>query len=149
MREVRTEIEIAASAADVWRVLTDFELYPQWNPFIRKVSGQFIDGGELQVTTASLFGLLLNFKLKVDNIVENHGMRWLGQTIKPGLLDGHHTFKIDEMSPGKVRFIQYEEFSGWMLPLAWPVLAPLSRRGFEAMNRALKSWAEQEASEKQ
>jgi len=46
MREVRTEIEIVASAPSVWRVLTGFELYPEWNPFIRKVSGQCIDGAK-------------------------------------------------------------------------------------------------------
>lgn len=146
MREVRTEIEIAASAPSVWRVLTNFELYPEWNPFIRKVSGQYVDGGELRVVTASLFGILLRFRLKVDNIVENHGMRWIGRTIKPGLLDGHHTFEIHEISPEKVRFIQYEEFSGCMLPLAWPMIAPLSRRGFDSMNKALKARVEQEIS---
>lgn len=146
MREIRTEIDIVASATCVWRALTDFELYPEWNPFIRRVSGQCIDGGELRVTTASLFGILLNFQLKVDNILENRGMRWLGQTLMAGLLDGHHYFEIHEMSPEKVRFIQYEEFSGCMLPLAWPMIAPLSRKGFDSMNKALKKKVEQDVS---
>ncbi|MBU0910310.1 MAG: SRPBCC domain-containing protein [Proteobacteria bacterium] len=144
MREVRAEIDITAPAPSVWRVLTNFALYPEWNPFIRSVSGECINGGELSVTTASLFGILLNFQLKVDNILENRGMRWLGQTIRPGLLDGHHYFEIHELSPNKVRFVQYEEFSGFMLTPSWPVISPLSRRGFDSMNKALKERVEQD-----
>ncbi|MFH1217978.1 MAG: SRPBCC domain-containing protein [Pseudomonadota bacterium] len=127
--------------------MTNFTLYPEWNPFIRSVSGKCIDGGELSVTTASLFGILLNFQLKVDNIIENRGMRWLGQTIRPGLLDGHHYFEIHELSPKKVRFVQYEEFSGFMLTPAWSVISPLSRRGFDSMNKALKERVEQDLAE--
>jgi uncharacterized protein YndB with AHSA1/START domain len=39
MRELSTEIEIDAPPADVWRVLSDSEAYPEWNPFIRKLEG--------------------------------------------------------------------------------------------------------------
>jgi len=44
MREVRTEIEIAASASSVWQVLTDFARYSEWNPFISCISGELVDG---------------------------------------------------------------------------------------------------------
>ncbi len=33
MKEIHTEIEINAPAGKVWRVLTDFPSYPEWNPF--------------------------------------------------------------------------------------------------------------------
>ena len=38
MREERTKIEINGSAQTVWGILTDFDAYPDWNPFIK--SGQ-------------------------------------------------------------------------------------------------------------
>jgi uncharacterized membrane protein len=34
MKEIHTEIEINAPAEKVWRVLTDFAAYPEWNPFV-------------------------------------------------------------------------------------------------------------------
>ena len=40
MKELHSEIEIAASAQRVWDILTDFSSYPQWNPFIRRISGE-------------------------------------------------------------------------------------------------------------
>ena len=39
MKEIYTEIEINASANIIWRIITDFEGYPHWNPFIKEISG--------------------------------------------------------------------------------------------------------------
>lgn len=36
-----------ASASRVWQVLTDLEAYPQWNPFIRQVTGAARPGQQL------------------------------------------------------------------------------------------------------
>ena len=37
---LHSEIMIDASARRVWAILTDFEAYPTWNPFIRRIAGQ-------------------------------------------------------------------------------------------------------------
>ena len=37
MHKIQTEIQIAAPASTVWKVLRDFEAYDQWNPFIREI----------------------------------------------------------------------------------------------------------------
>ena len=34
-KEIKTEILIKASPQIVWSILTDFENYPHWNPFIK------------------------------------------------------------------------------------------------------------------
>src|SRR5690349_17967051 len=49
MHEIETAIEIEAGPREVWRVLTDFARYPEWNPFITRISGDLVDGGRLQV----------------------------------------------------------------------------------------------------
>lgn len=36
---IHTDVVVNASASKVWQVITDFEEYPQWNPFIRQVTG--------------------------------------------------------------------------------------------------------------
>ena len=40
VREIRAETVIAAPPEAVWRVLTDFAAYPDWNPFIRSIEGK-------------------------------------------------------------------------------------------------------------
>jgi uncharacterized protein YndB with AHSA1/START domain len=32
MRELGTEVEIAAPPERIWEILTDFAAYPDWNP---------------------------------------------------------------------------------------------------------------------
>src|SRR5919106_5366704 len=49
MKEVRTEIEIGAAPQRVWGVLMDFGSYPEWNPFIRRISGEPAVGSQLEV----------------------------------------------------------------------------------------------------
>jgi uncharacterized protein YndB with AHSA1/START domain len=49
MRELRTEIEINASAEKVWRMLIDFDAYPLWNPFIRSIEGRLEPSARLNI----------------------------------------------------------------------------------------------------
>ena len=39
MKRLHTEIQVEANPAEVWAVLTDFEHYPDWNPFLVEVTG--------------------------------------------------------------------------------------------------------------
>lgn len=47
-RKIATEIEIAASAEQVNHVLTDFERYEKWNPFMLSIKGEPRQGGRIQ-----------------------------------------------------------------------------------------------------
>src|ERR1041384_7419396 len=49
MRELRTEIDIAAPPELVWAVLTSFDASPDWNPFMRSISGRCEAGSRLTV----------------------------------------------------------------------------------------------------
>ncbi len=39
MRLIETQIDVAASASSVWKILTDFPAYSDWNPFITEIEG--------------------------------------------------------------------------------------------------------------
>ena len=45
MHEIVTEIDLPASAARVWAVLTDFASYRKWNPVIESIDGSPSQGG--------------------------------------------------------------------------------------------------------
>ena len=54
MKELHSEIEIAASPERVWDILADFAAYPRWNPFIRHISGELEVGERLEVRLVHL-----------------------------------------------------------------------------------------------
>jgi uncharacterized protein YndB with AHSA1/START domain len=47
MQTMSASVEIKASPADVWAVLTDLGSYPQWNPLFREESGEIAVGSTI------------------------------------------------------------------------------------------------------
>ncbi len=145
MREIHTEVEIAAPAERVWQILTDFARFPEWIPFIRQASGALWVGARLEVRLQPPGGRATTLRPTVRKVEPNREFRWLGHVLVPGLFDGEHIFTIEQLSEGWVRFIQREEFRGLLAPLILRLIGMDTRRGFEAMNRALKARAESRA----
>jgi hypothetical protein len=142
MKQLHSEIEIKASAERVWQVLTNFAAFPQWNPFIRMASGEIRSGQRLEVHMQSSGARPMTFRPKVLKVEPNRELRWRGQLWIGGLFDGEHIFTIENIAPGRVRFVQREQFSGVLVPLLARSLDRDTKRGFEEMNQALKSQAE-------
>ena len=84
----------------------------------------------------------MTFRPKVLEVEANRELRWRGQLWIGGLFDGEHIFTIENIAPGRVRFVQRELFSGALVPLLARSLDRDTKRGFEEMNQALKSQAE-------
>ena len=143
MKELRTEIEIHASDKQVWQLLTDFASFPQWNPFIRQAKGEAKVGARLEVHIQPSGASGMTFKPIVLKVKPNRELRWLGRLLMPGLFDGEHIFTIETLEANRVRFTQREIFTGLLVPLFARSLTTDTRRGFEEMNQALKSRAEQ------
>ncbi len=141
MRELQASTEILASAERVWDVLTDFAAYPDWNPFIRRVSGSVEPGAQLEVRLEPPGARGATFRPRVLVAQPNRELRWLGRLLAPGLFTGEHVFLIEPVEAARVRFVQRERFGGILVPLMRKTLAA-TRTGFEHMNLALKSRAE-------
>ena len=143
MKEVSSEIVIEAPADRVWQVLTDFAKFPEWNPFIKKMSGEPRTGAKLEVRIEPPGGRAMTFKPKMVNVETNREMCWLGKLWIPGLFNGEHCFTIEAFDEKGVRFVQHEKFTGLLVPFMARSLDRDTKSGFEAMNRALKERAEQ------
>jgi hypothetical protein len=139
---IRTEIDIAAPADRVWDVLHDVAAYPEWNPFIPEVSGAIEEGARLTVRLQPPQGKEMRFRPRVLEVAPGHALRWLGRLGVPGLFDGEHRFLIEQAGPNQTRFVQEERFSGLLVPLILRFAGTSTRRGFEAMNTALKARVE-------
>jgi hypothetical protein len=142
MRELRREIEIEAPPERVWAVVTNFAAYPEWNPFIRSISGDVREGARLEVRIEPPGARAMTFKPTVRSVDVNRELRWLGRLLVPGVFDGEHSLRIEPLEVGRSRFVQSERFSGLLVGLVKGTLAK-TEAGFERMNAALKARAEQ------
>lgn len=142
MTEILTDIEIEASAGRVWEVLTDFAAYPEWNPLVRAVRGTVSPGTRPEVH-ARLWNLVtISFRPTVLVAEAGRELRWRAHFLFPALLAALHSFAVEPLGERRVRFIQREVYSGVFKPLALLLIASSNRRGFAAMNQALKTRAE-------
>ena len=137
-----TQITIAAPAARVWQILTDFAAYPEWNPFIRSAQGTPRPGETLTVHIGASGTKGMTFRPKVLSATPERELRWLGHLAVPGLFDGEHLFTLNATAATACVFQQSEAFRGLLVPLFRSALDRDTKRGFEEMNQALKARAE-------
>jgi hypothetical protein len=140
-KDIQTEIEINASAEKVWQILSNFEKFPAWNPFVINVLGTPKVGEILQIEVQLPESRLLKFTPKVLIAEPNKELRWVG-TSPLGSFRGEHFYKIESLTENKIRFIHGEHFSGWAVGLIWTLMGKSIEKGYRLMNEALKEKAE-------
>jgi hypothetical protein len=140
-KQLSSEILIDSSSKRLWELITDFEDFPRWNPFIRRATGEIKTGARLEVFIQPFGTRGMTFRPKVLKVDPNHELRWLGRLYLPWLFDGEHALIIEPSSEGSVKFIQREKFTGLLVPFTRSLLRD-TQRGFEEMNKVLKQQAE-------
>jgi hypothetical protein len=142
VKEVRTEIEIKSYPESVWKILTDFATYDQWNPFINEIIGLPTEGSKIDISIETPSGKNRKYSPRITKVEEGRELRWFGKSSLPGFLNAEHIFTIEELQPERVRFTQREVFDGLLTRLFGKDLDIDVRQGFQDMNEALKKRAE-------
>ena len=136
-------IEIDASPWEVWQVPTDFDAYPEWNPFIQAIEGNPEVGVRLRVRIQPPGTCGVTLRPTMRRVQPARELRWLGRLFIPGLADGEHRLAVEPLGGGRSMFVQSERFSGLLVGLLRSTLVA-TQRGFEQMNQALKRRVEVE-----
>lgn len=142
MEELVCSVDIDAPPSAVWATLVDLAAYRRWNPFIRDARGDMRVGGRVRVRVRPSIPLPVVFHATVLARAEGHEIRWRGHVLVPWLGSGEHTFTVEALGPRRTRFTQREVFGGALPRVLHRLLAFETRRGFGAMNDALKTWVE-------
>lgn len=141
--KIKTEILIHSTPDKVWDVFTDFENYPNWNPFIKSVKGEVKLYNKIKVKIRQSDTKEMGFKPKIKTLSVNKELSWLGHLWFPGLFDGEHKFELIDHKNGTTTFIQSETFKGLLVSLLKKQLENNTKNGFEEMNMKLKKMVEE------
>jgi hypothetical protein len=143
--EVRTEIEISAPPAEIWKVLLDFRRYPEWNPFIVRIAGEPNVGSRLEMTVSLPDSNRERESeprlLKCDAEEE---LRWLDHLWMKGLLDSEQFVRLEARGDGTTRIVHGADVTGILLRFMLNQVTETTR-GLVYMNQALKRRVEQGA----
>lgn len=137
---IHTTIDIDASAAAIWRVLTDFDRFDEWNPMLRRVQVSLEPGAAVSFEVHRVDARPLGLRAKIVLLNESDALAWRGGP--QGILSGEHFFRIEPLGDGRCRFHHGEQFKGLLIPLLKSALkkAPALYR---SMNEALKKRVEE------
>ncbi|MDD2793092.1 MAG: SRPBCC domain-containing protein [Sediminibacterium sp.] len=144
-KRIKTEIIIDSSKEKLWELLTNFNEYPHWNPFIRSIEGELKQGARLTNRLQTRDKIMV-FKPIVQEVIPFHAFSWMGSLWIKGLFDGRHYFSIEEIAPNQVKLIHGEDFSGILSTAILKKIGDATRNNFVVMNQALKQLAESGAS---
>lgn len=137
MREIRTEVDVAAPIADVWRVVADLAAYEAWNPFLTRFDAEPRVGAKGRLTAAMAGRKPRSTPVTILAADEPRVLGWRGQLLAPWLFAGTHFIELAPAAGG-TRVINREEFRGILAPLLLRALGASFPAGYEAMNAALK-----------
>lgn len=109
-REIRTEIIIHTSPGAAWNLLTDFEKYPEWHPYILEVEGTPQLRHKLKFTVRENDSLTDRFSAYLLEFQPNETLSWGGSL--GFIFRAKHYFIIREIDPETIQLIQGEYWKG-------------------------------------
>ena len=143
MKELTTEIQINSSPQNLWKVITDFKNYHQWNPILQKIKGEPLIGNQLEIHLITVGGKKRIYHPKIIKITPNHELRWKGTLIISQIFSGERIFLIEKLAEDKVNFVNKEIFSGIGVRFTPKKMENDILASFNKMNEALKKTIEQ------
>jgi hypothetical protein len=139
---ISTTVDIDAPKQLVWKVLTNFAAYHEWNPYMQ-IEGTAQVGTKLTVHMGATGGRGMTFKPTVLAATPDDELRWLGKLGSGGIVDGEHFFILDRNADGTTRLSHGENYSGVLVALMKPFLHKArNQAGYEGFNQVLKSRVE-------
>ena len=138
MKTVSAIIEINATPAEVWAVLSDLASYPQWNPLFPEASGDLVAGQKITLKSRPAAGRAMTIRPTIVTAQPGVELRWIARL--PGVISGEHAFTLTPASGG-TRLQQSETFGGLLASLAGRTIAR-AEGDFRTLNEAIKNRAE-------
>jgi len=137
---METKTEINAPLNKVWEVLSDFEQYKTWNSLT--LFDKKPELGKTQIMKVKLFGRWLAVPIRIQNYSKEEGVRWRGGIAS--VFTGSHYFKLESLGENKTLLIQGEDFEGFSVRLALPLMKGSLNKLYAGINSDLKRVCEKE-----
>jgi uncharacterized protein YndB with AHSA1/START domain len=117
-RTVRVSTTVAAREREVWRLLTDLDAYPRWNPTFVSADGTLNEGATLELRVRSPDGEVESREVSVLDVKPIHKLRWQERLLLPGVRDREVTIRVRSSRRGETVVTAAERVEGVLAPFA-------------------------------
>lgn len=135
-------VDIDATPETVWRVLTDFDQYEQWNPLAVRCQTSLVPGEPIDMWVRLGPGPLRKQREWVRTNTPGREFSYQMKPIGLGLLRSLRTQSLTELEGNRTRYTAHFEVRGWLQPVVRLLLGRALRRGFDGVASGLKTRAE-------
>ena len=138
---IEHRVGIQAPAEFIWAVIHDLASWESWNPTYTKAAGDIRIGGVLEMTLQLPGQAAQQIRPVVLDWVPNEQLHWK-LSMLGGLVKTTRYIEIEQLAEASCIVSNGEFFAGLMGPTVVRRAGGSVRRGFVAMNEALKARAE-------
>jgi hypothetical protein len=135
-------LEIDAAPDVVWRVLTDFERYGEWNPMAVRCATSLVPGDPIDMSVR--LGLV-RIKRQREWVRTHTPGQEFSYAMKPvpfGALRSRRRQSVTPLDGGRTRYESRFELHGWLQPLVRLLLGRALKRGFAGATAGVRAQAE-------
>lgn len=141
MKEYHTKIEIDRPIQEVWNFLINFDKYPDWNPLVGRLSGDFQEGGTIEVY---IIPLKKSFFPTLTSLIPEKEIVWKGVQGAAFILAGTHYYRLNALGDQGTELEHGETFTGILSNLLPKKMLANMEQVFKDHNQALKNVMENE-----
>jgi len=130
-------VQIDAPAEVVWRVLTDFPRYGEWNPFCVSAESTLEPGAPITMRVRLLGSGERTQREYIRSVTPQTGFTYCMKPIPLGALHSERSHTLTPLGADRCRYDSHFELGGWLLPVVTGLMGGALRRGFGAMTAAV------------
>jgi uncharacterized protein YndB with AHSA1/START domain len=137
----KSEAEINVPKKAVWRVLTDCETYPKWNPFTVRIDTDWQIGHKIH--------LHVKFRPSTAPSVQTEYISVFRPEDELGwrldwslLLKAERTQRLTDIGKDKTHYFNEDVIEGPLSPLVHLIYGKMIQKGFESVAASLKKYME-------
>jgi len=138
---IEHDLEVKASADAVWQVITDFDSYKQWNPFLLDCESSMQPGEPIDLTV-QLGKQVRQEQEIIDTVTPGKGFTYRMKPMPGGALSSHRIHEITVIDENTCRYRSRFELQGWLSPVVKLAVGKHLLSGFGGMSHGIKDRAE-------
>lgn len=135
-------LAVAAPADVVWRVITDFARYPEWNPFVVACRSTLEPGSTIEMRVRVLPFVAQKQRERVFEHVPGRRLRYGIDPVPLGALASSRAHEVEPVGADTSRYVSTFALDGWLAPVVATLFGARLERGFAAMSAGIKARAE-------